>query len=444
MLTTPENIRTLQRKLYRRAKQEPAFRFYALYDKVYRADILAHAYRLVCANKGGAGVDGITFEAIESGEGVTAFLAELEEALRSKQYRASPVKRVMVPKADGSFRPLGIPTIRDRVAQMAVKLVIEPIFEADFCETSYGFRPGRSAHHAVDDISYALNCGYTEVIDADVAKYFDTIPHAKLMAVVAERIVDGAILHILRMWLKVPVVGEDGEGKRRCIGGGRSNRRGTPQGGVISPLLANVYLHLLDRIWHRHRLQERLGARLVRYADDFVVLCREGSGAPLGVVRHVLGRLGLSLNEQKTRVVNARRECFEFLGFSLRIRVSWKTGRSYPHVEPSKQSTQKIRTRLTALTQRRRSPVPLPVVMAQVNEALRGWVGYFHYRNCARRLLKVKAHAEQRVRIHLCSRHKVRHRVGGYARFPARRLYEDHGLFKVPTTAGWTRAHALR
>jgi len=227
MLTTPEKIRTLQRKLYLKAKQEPAYRFHALYDKVYRADILSHAYNLVRANKGSAGIDGRTFEAIELAEGVTAFLAELEEALRSKTYKPDPVKRVMIPKSDGSQRPLGIPTIRDRVAQMAAKLVIEPIFEADFCETSYGFRPKKSAHDAVKDVTYAMNTGYTEVIDADLSKYFDSIPHSNLIAVVAERICDGEILHLIQMWLKAPIVEVDKDGTKRNIGGGKGNRKGT-------------------------------------------------------------------------------------------------------------------------------------------------------------------------------------------------------------------------
>jgi RNA-directed DNA polymerase len=444
MLTTPESIRTLQRKLYRKAKQDPAYRFYALYDKVYRSDILSHAYRLVRANKGSAGIDGVTFEAIENAEGETAFMAELQEALKSKSYAPSPVKRVMIPKADGSKRPLGIPTIRDRVAQMAVKLVIEPIFEADFCDGSYGFRPKKSAHDAVNDIGYALNCGYTDVIDADVSKYFDSIPHAKLLAVVAERIVDGAILHILRMWLKAPVVGEDEDGTRRNIGGGKANTLGTPQGGVISPLLANLYLHLLDRLWKRQHLQRRLEARLVRYADDFVVLCRKGTEQPVAVIRRVLARLGLRLNEQKTRVVNAKREGFDFLGFEFRMRESWRTGKIYPHVKPSRKSVQKIKSDVTILTHRRLSVLPLPVVMKKVNEALKGWVGYFHYRNCSRSLEQVKGHAEQRMRTHLCKRYKVRSRWEGYNRFPNKLLYEKYGLFKVPTTAGWTKAHALR
>jgi len=242
-LTTPDNIRTLQRKLYQKAKQEPGYRFYALYDKVYRPDILAHAYRLVKANGGGAGADGRTFEDIESKEGVVGFLAELGEALRAKTYRAEPVLRVMIPKGNGGERPLGIPTIRDRVAQMAAKIVLEPIFEADFCDCSYGFRPKRSAHQAVDAIAEGMHQGYTQVIDADVSKYFDSIPHSKLLATVAERVADGAMLHLLKLWLKASVVSDEG-GQRRNLGSGKASRKGTPQGGVISPLLSNLYLHL--------------------------------------------------------------------------------------------------------------------------------------------------------------------------------------------------------
>lgn len=444
MLTTPPSIRTLQRKLYSKAKQEPAFRFYALYDKVYRADILAHAYRLVRANKGGAGVDGVSFSAIESAEGQTAFIAELQEALKSKSYRPEPVKRVKIPKADGSKRALGIPTIRYRVVQMAAKLVIEPIFEADFCDCSYGFRPKKSAHDAVNDVTYALNCGYTDVIDADVTKYFDTIPHAKLLAVVAERIADGAILHLIRMWLKAPVVVESEDGTRRNIGGGKANTKGTPQGGVISPLLANLYLHLLDRLWERRHLQKRLEARLVRYADDIVVMCRNGTKAPLAVIQQVCDRLGLCLNEHKTRMVNAEQESFDFLGFEFRMRPSRNTGNRYPHVQPAKKSLKKIKAHITLLSNRRLTMLPLPVVLQRINEALRGWVGYFHYRNSSNSLEQLKRHAEQRVRIHLSRRHKVRRKWLGYIKFPNRLLYQRYGLYKVPTTAGWKRAHALR
>lgn len=444
MLTTPENIRTLQRKLYRKAKQEPAYRFYALYDKVCRADILGHAYDLVRANKGSAGIDGITFETIEGGEGATVFLAELQKALKSKTYIPDPVKRVMIPKGDGTGRPLGIPTIRDRVAQMAVKLVIEPIFEADFCDTSYGFRPKKSAHDAVYDVAETLYRGHVKVIDADVSKYFDTIPHAKLMAVVAERIVDSAILYIIQMWLKAAVVEEGKGGAKRNIGGGKGNTKGTPQGGVISPLLSNLYLHLLDRIWKRKNLQTQLGARIVRYADDFVVLCGRGTDQPMAVVRRVLARLGLSLNECKTRTVDARHEGFDFLGFELRMRKSLKKGTRYTHVQPSRKSLKTIKDRITELTQRHRMPVPMGMFMDQINTTLRGWVGYFHYGNCTRALGKVKKHVEQRMAIHLRKRHKIRDKGQGDKRFASRVLYERYGLYKVPTTAGWTRTYALR
>ncbi len=414
MLLTLESIRTLQRELYRKAKQDSAFRFYALYDKVYRADVLSHAYCLVRANRGSAGVDGVTFRDIRVKEGEAAFLAELKEALKTKTYKASPVKRVMIPKGDGSMRPLGIPTIRDRVVQMAVKLVIEPIFEADFCDNSYGFRPKKSAHDAIDDIAHALHKGYTKVIDADLSKYFDTIPHSNLMATVAERISDGSILRLIRMWLKAPVVEEDENGTKRHMGG-KGNRKGTPQGGVISPLLANLYLHLPDRIWEGHQLDKRLGAHLVR-----------------------------TLNKSKTRMVNASQECFDFLGFELRIARSWRTGNLYPNVRPSRKSLKTIKTRLTAMTRRGLTRLPLKEVVENVNLTLRGWTAYFHYRNCSEALSQVREHAEQRLRTHLRRRHKIKDRGTGYLCFTGSSLYTKHGLYKVPTTAGRTKVHALR
>jgi len=444
MLTTPDSIRTLQRKLYRKAKQEPACRFHALYDKVYRADILSHAYDLVRANKGSAGIDGVNFVDIEAKEGPAAFVGQLAEALRSKRYQPDPVKRVMIPKDDGSNRPLGIPTIRDRVAQMAVKLVIEPIFEADFCDTSYGFRPRRSAHDALDDVAHTLNKGYSEVIDADLSKYFETIPHAKLMTMVAERICDGALLHLIQMWLKAPVMEVDKDGTKRNIGGGKGNRKGTPQGGVISPLLSNLFLHLLDRIWERRGLQKRLGARIVRYADDIVVLCRKGTGEPMAVLRQILERMWLSLNEDKTRVVDAYQGKFDFLGFEIWRGKSRRTGRHYAHVRPSKKSLKTIKERITRLTARTRTVMPMDWLVSEVNATVRGWVGYFHFRNCSRTLGRVRWHLEERMRTHLRRRHKIRDRKTGNTRFTERDLYAKYGLYKVPATAGWTKAHASR
>ncbi len=443
LLTTPESIRTLQRKLYIKAKQEPAYRFYALYDKVWRADTLMYAYRLVRANKGSPGIDGIDFEDIEQTTGIDAFLLELANDLKGKSYQPSPVRRVMIPKADGSLRPLGIPTIRDRVAQMATKLIIEPIFEADFCPTSFGFRPKKSAHDAVDKIADALHQGYTQVIDADLSKYFDSIPHAKLLDVVAERIVDGAILHLIKQWLKAPVVEEDKDGgTKRYVGGGKSNSIGTPQGGVISPLLANCYLHLLDRIWDRQQLDRKLGARIVRYADDFVVLCKGRTDESLARIRYILGRLELTLNEVKTHIVDARETSFDFLGFAIRVSKGRKTGKRYAHVSPSAKSLAKIKVRIKQLTARNRTPIALDDIVGGMNASLRGWTNYFHYRNSSAVLGKVRTYAEERLRTHLMKRHKVKDRGMGQGRFPSKQLYQKHGLYKVPTTAGWRSAHA--
>ena len=447
LLTTPDTIRTLQRKLYVKAKQQPAYRFqglasgHALYDKLYRADILSHAWRLVKANRGSPGIDGIDFAAIESGTGVDGYLLELGRELQDKTYRASPVRRVMIPKADGSKRPLGIPTIRDRVAQMALKLVMEPIFEADFCEHSYGFRPKKSAHEAIDTIAEAMRQGQTQVIDADLSKYFDSIPHAKLMASVAERVVDGAVLALIKQWLKAPVMGDNDSGTTACVGGGKGKRRGTPQGGVISPLLSNIYLHLMDRIWQRHELARKLQAKLVRYADDFVVLCRNDVATPLAIIRTILGRLELELNESKTRIVDANKEGFCFLGFDLKMNVGSK-GVRYPHIQPADKAVEKVKTRINELTTRNRTGIPIKDVVRDINRTLRGWSGYFHYRNSTAVFQKVKRHAEERLRIHLRKRHKVTNWKTAMIRYPRRVLYERYGLYKIPTVAGWKMAHA--
>ncbi len=443
MLITPDRIRTLQRKLYCKAKQEPDFRFYSLYDKVYREDILSHAYQLVRANKGAPGIDGVSFESIKEGEGEITFLRKLGQELREKQYRCQAVRRVWIPKPDGSQRPLGIPTIRDRVAQQALKLVIEPIFEADFCDSSFGFRPKRSAHDAVDAISKALLTGHHQVIDADLSKYFDTIPHAKLLAVVAERINDKAVLALIKQWLKAAVI-EEGNGKRRTIGGGKGNRLGTPQGGVISPLLANLYLHLLDRIWERRDFARQYGAQLVRYADDFVILCKSRVDAPMRMVKMVLDKCDLQLNEKKTSVVNARKESFDFLGFCFQLRTSHLSGKIYPHVEPSERSVKRVKAKVKMLTNRRRTPVPLPWLIDEVNDVVRGWSAYFHYQHSTKVLSRVKWFTEESVRKHLRVRYKVRTRTRGYDRFSTDFLYRQLGLYKIPTNAKWKQAQAVQ
>ena len=313
-LETSEKIRTLQRKLYRKAKAEPAFRFYVLYDKICREDILCHAYALACANAGAPGVDGVTFKQIEA-SGVEAWLAGLREDLVSKTYRPDPVRRVTIPKPGGGERPLGIPTIRDRVVQTAAKIVLEPIFEADFEDSAYGYRPRRSAIDAVKETHRLMCRGYTDVVDADLSKYFDTIPHADLLKSVARRIVDRNVLWLIKLWLRAPVEERDGDGTRR-MSGGKSNKRGTPQGGVVSPLLSVIYMNRFLKHWRLTRRGEAFHAHIVSYADDFVILSRGYAAEALAWTDGVMTRLGLTLNRTKTRLCDARSDRFNFLGYT--------------------------------------------------------------------------------------------------------------------------------
>ena len=437
-----ETVRELQRKLYQKAKQQPEFRFYSLYDKVCRGDVLLIAYDRVKQNRGSPGLDGITFAQIEEEVGKQAYLLALQETLIGKTYRADPIKRVDIPKGNGETRPLGIPTIKDRIVQMAVKLIIEPIFEEGFSDHSYGFRPKRSAHQAMDNIADALLKGHTKVIDADLSKYFDTIVHDKLMKTVAERIADKGILWLLNQWLKAQIVRVNKGGKKTIIGGGKKSRKGTPQGGVISPLLANIYLNILDRIWDRNRLAEKHQARMVRYADDLVILCANGTDTPFTILNQVLAKLELELNEDKTEIKDALREKFSFLGFQVGMVNRQGKKHYFPLIEPSAKSVKSIKQKIKFYTRRDMNPVPLIEVVKKLNVTVSGWSNYFHYGYGHRTIKKVKYYMEESLRSQLRYRHKVKNRGASYQRFPRKYLYDHLGLYKPPIKPYWKVVHA--
>ena len=408
-LETPKKLRELQRALYLRAKKEPSFRAYALYDKVYRDDVLAHAYALAKANGGVAGPDKITFADIEA-SGSAAMLEELREELKTKRYRPGPVRRVYIPKSGGE-RPLGIPSIRDRVVQTAVKLIIEPLFEADFDENSYGFRPKRNAHQALDAIREALDQGMNWVIDADIEAYFDTIPHDRLMKTVAERIVDGAMLALIKMFLEAPVVDERDDNRPR------RNPKGTPQGGVISPLLANIYLDLLDRNFRRHVEEGKLSGRIVRYADDLVLLSPEPPVREMSWMSQLVTRLGLAFHPSKTRVLDARRERFDFLGHAHR----WQSQRLY--LDISRKAKGRIRDELRRKT--RRFWLSLEEMVALLNPYIRGARQYFR-RVRRRTLSQLDTFVAVRIARWWARKHNARRPAWSLVQKEA--LFRHHGL----------------
>jgi RNA-directed DNA polymerase len=422
-LATPDKIRSFQRKLYCKAKAEPDYRFYLLYDKICRQDILVHAYGLAHDNAGAPGVDGIDFARIEAA-GVEKWLEGLREDLVSKTYRPRAVRRVMIPKPGGGERPLGIPTIRDRVVQTAAKLVLEPIFEADFEDNAYGYRPKRSGADAIGRVHRHLLSGHTDVVDADLSKYFDTIPHRELMQSVARRICDRHVLHLIKMWLKAPVEERDRDGTRR-MRGGKSNTRGTPQGGVASPLLANLYMNRFLKHWRLTGRGEAFRAHIVAYADDFVILSRARAAEALAWTKAAMIKLGLTLNEAKTSLKDARKERFDFLGYTFGPHHRSKDGRLYSGASPSKKSVQRIKTKVgDMLTPGEKAP--WPKVRNRLNRLLLGWSAYFGYGSLAKAYRDVDHHATDRVRGFLAKRHKMQNR--GARSFTRTSIYGDLGV----------------
>jgi RNA-directed DNA polymerase len=437
-LAPPTKLRRLQEALYAKAKQEPAYRFYLLYDKVYRRDILAHAYALSKQHGGAPGVDGVTFADIEAA-GVERWLAAVQEALRTGTYRPHPVRRVWIPKPGGvGERPLGIPVIQDRVVQTAALLIVQPIFEADLEPTAYGYRPGRTALQAVQAVHRALCAGHAEVIDADLSSYFDSIPHADLMQSLARRLSDRRMLRLLKRWLKAPVAeGTNGGGWR--YSGGKRSTRGTPQGGCVSPLLANVYMNRYLKVFRLRGLDRRYGARLVNYADDLVVLCREGATEVLAQTRRWFAQMGLTLNEQKTRVCDGRTEPFTFLGYTFGPLHYRKNGQWYLGAAPAQKAVQRVKGRIREIL-RPGNQGAWAEVRDELNRVLRGWATYFAYGTRLMAYRAVDHYVYERVQHFLRRRHKVSSR--GTKRFPVAVVFGELGVFQLRRFHRVSPAHA--
>jgi RNA-directed DNA polymerase len=427
-LVPPATVQKLQAALHAKAKGASNYRFHALYDKLYRWDVLTHAYERCRQNGGAPGVDGQTFVDIEE-YGPGRWLNALAHALKERTYCPSPIRRVFIPKPDGKQRPLGIGTLRDRVAQMAMVVVLESIFEADLQPEQYAYRAGRSAHDAVRHVHALVNAGYTEVVDADLSGYFDSIPHPELLTSVARRVSDGSVLALLKAWLEVPVEEADRRGRVSRTTRNRDDRRGTPQGSPLSPLLSNVYFRRFVLGWTSLGHAKRLAARIVNYADDFVICCRRNAEEALAVMRAMMTTLKLTVNEAKTRVCRLPAETFDFLGYTIGPCYRARSGTCYLGTRPSAKRVARIKREISAMTSRRWVLLPVEDQVARLNRLLNGWSNYFCVGSVSAAYRAVDYHARGRLRQWLCRKHGVDTR--GPLQFPDQHLYDVLGLVRL-------------